>query len=213
MWRLDEDPAQGIPDAGVALRGTHLCHSLGVYGYLLYTRRRHSGRRGFGASGDALGGLVGVLNLGYPLWLLVAVLVVLGLLTAYVLRGRVSDRMLFPLTVLLTPVCAVLVVAVAVLRTSGIYHEEESPGDHPGTDGPYRIPDGFAQRLPERHAERDSFRPGDRLTDRLTDRLGDRVSLNGISRPLMADSQKLPSVAVSLPNLGLRVTRAGMVGG
>jgi len=30
---------------------------------------------------------VGVLNLGYPLWLLLAVLVVLGLLTFYVLRG------------------------------------------------------------------------------------------------------------------------------
>src|SRR5215213_1658345 len=127
MWRLDEDPAQGIPDSGIALWGTRLCHSLGVYGYLLYTRRRHRGRRGFGACGDALGGLVGVLNLGYPWWLLLAVLVVLGLLTFYVLRGRVSDRMLLPLTVLLTPVCAVLVVAIAVLISSLLSPFYEAP--------------------------------------------------------------------------------------
>ena len=61
---------------------------------------------------------MGVLNLGYPLWLLLAVLVVLGLLTFYVLRGRVSDRMLWPLTVVLAPVSAVLVVAIAVLISS-----------------------------------------------------------------------------------------------
>src|SRR5215207_5124239 len=144
MWRLDEDPAQGIPDAGVALRGTHLCHSLGVYGYLLYTRRRHSGRRGFGACGDALGGLVGVLNLGYPLWLLVAVLVVLGLLTAYVLRGRVSDRMLFPLTVLLTPVCAVLVVAIAVLISSLLSPFYEPPVDTTRKNPPATTPEPTA---------------------------------------------------------------------
>src|SRR5215213_6439888 len=132
MWRLDEDPADGIPEAGVALRGACLCHSLGVYGDVLYTRRRHRGRRGFGACGDALGGLVGVLNLGYPWWLLLAVLVVLGLLTFYVLRGRVSDRMLLPLTVVLTPVCAVLVVAIAVLISSLLSPFYEAPTDTVG---------------------------------------------------------------------------------
>src|SRR5829696_4770058 len=136
MWRLDEDPAQGIPDAGFALRGTHLCHSLGVYGYLLYTRRRHRGRHGFGACGDALGGLVGVLNLGYPLWLLLAVLVVL---TFYVLRGRVSDRMLWPLTVVLAPVSAVLVVAIAVLISSLLSPLYEAPTDT-ATNKPQKAP-------------------------------------------------------------------------
>jgi hypothetical protein len=72
---------------------------------------------------------VGVLNLGYPLWLLVAVLVVLGLLTFYVLRGRVSDRMLLPLTVVLTPVCAVLVVAIAVFISSLLSPFYEPPSD------------------------------------------------------------------------------------
>jgi hypothetical protein len=72
---------------------------------------------------------VGVLNLGYPLWLLVAVLVVLGLLAFYVLRGRVSDRMLLPLTVVLAPVCAVLVVAIAVLISSLLSPFYEAPVD------------------------------------------------------------------------------------
>ena len=73
---------------------------------------------------------MGVLNLGYPLWLLVAVLVVLGLLTFYVLRGRVSDRMLLPLTVVLAPVCAVMVVAIAVLISSLLSPFYEAPSDN-----------------------------------------------------------------------------------
>src|SRR5215212_8787293 len=129
MWRLDEDPADGIPDACVALRRPSLCHRLGVDKDLLYTRRRHRGRRGFGACGDALGGVVGVLNLGYSLWLLLAVLVVLGLLTFYVLRGRVSDRLLLPLTVVLAPVCAAAVVAVAVLISALLSPLYEAPTD------------------------------------------------------------------------------------
>ena len=72
---------------------------------------------------------MGVLNLGYPLWLLVAVLVVLGLLTFYVLRGRVSDRMLLPLTIALAPVSAVLVVAVAVLISSLLSPFYEAPSN------------------------------------------------------------------------------------
>src|SRR5918994_1751766 len=141
MWRLDEDPANGIPDAGVALRGASLCHSLGVHGDLLYTRRRHRGRRGLGTCGDALGGLekVGVQNLGYPLWLLVAVLVVLGVLTFYMLRGRVSDGMLVPLTIVLAPVCAVVVVAVAVLISALLSPFYEAPSD-PVQQKPERTP-------------------------------------------------------------------------
>src|SRR5215203_2747563 len=57
MWRADEDPAQGIPDAGLALRGAGLRRSLGVHRDLLYTRRRHRCRRVLGSCGDALGGL------------------------------------------------------------------------------------------------------------------------------------------------------------
>jgi hypothetical protein len=72
---------------------------------------------------------VGVLNLGYPLWLLVAVLVVLAGLSYYVLRGRVSDRMLLPLTVVLAPVCAVVVVALAVLISSLLSPFYEAPSD------------------------------------------------------------------------------------
>jgi len=72
---------------------------------------------------------VGVLNLGYPLWLLAAVLVLLGALTFYVLRGRVSDRLLLPLTIALTPVSAVLVVAVAVLISSLLSPFYEAPSN------------------------------------------------------------------------------------
>ncbi|CAA9436576.1 hypothetical protein AVDCRST_MAG82-2535, partial [uncultured Rubrobacteraceae bacterium] len=52
-----EDPADGIPDAGVALRRTGLRRSLGVHGGLLDTRRWYSRRSGFGTCGDAVGGL------------------------------------------------------------------------------------------------------------------------------------------------------------
>ena len=58
---------------------------------------------------------MGVLNLGYPLWLLLSVLVVFALLLYYVLRGTGVRGLRVPLAVVLAPVCAVVVVAVAVV--------------------------------------------------------------------------------------------------
>ena len=70
-----------------------------------------------------------MLNLGYPLWLLIAVLMVLGVLTFYVLHGRVADRILVPLTLVLTPLCTVAVLAVAVLISALLLPLFEAPTD------------------------------------------------------------------------------------
>ena len=118
-------------------------------------------------------------------------LVVLGLLTFYVLRGRVSDRLLLPLTVVLDPrvrrvgggYCrAYILPAVAVLRSPDRFRKAgapESAGDHPRThdprdDYPYRIPERFTERLTQRHAE---CLP-DRRPVCLGDGFGERVSIS-----------------------------------
>jgi hypothetical protein len=72
---------------------------------------------------------VGVLNLGYPLWLLLSVLVVFALLLYYVLRGRVSEGLRVALAVVLAPVCTVGVVAVAVVLSALLYPLYETPTD------------------------------------------------------------------------------------
>jgi hypothetical protein len=81
---------------------------------------------------------------------------------------------------------AYILPAVAVLRSSDQYSKEgapESPGDHPGTDGPrddgpYSIPDAFAKRLPERHAEWLTDRLAKRRPICLGDGFGERCSLS-----------------------------------
>lgn len=70
---------------------------------------------------------MGVLNLGYPWWLVVSVLVVFALLTYYVLGGRVSEGLRVPLAVILAPVCTAAAVAVAVVLTAFLSPRYESP--------------------------------------------------------------------------------------
>jgi hypothetical protein len=70
-----------------------------------------------------------VLNLGYPLWLLVSVLAVFALLLYYVLGGRVSERLRLSLAVVLAPVCTVAAVAVAVVLTAFLSPIYETPTD------------------------------------------------------------------------------------
>src|SRR5215203_6587767 len=55
--RPDEDPADGIPDAGVALRGTGLRYSLGFHRESLRAHRRHRRRCWLCSRRDALEGL------------------------------------------------------------------------------------------------------------------------------------------------------------
>jgi hypothetical protein len=58
-WSPDEDPADGIPDAGVALWRACLRYILGLFRALPRTPRRHRRRHWFCSCCDALGGLVG----------------------------------------------------------------------------------------------------------------------------------------------------------
>lgn len=72
---------------------------------------------------------MGVLILGYPLWLLLSVLVVFALLLYFMLRGRVSEGLRLPLAVVLAPVCTVGVVAVAVVLSALLSPLYETPND------------------------------------------------------------------------------------
>ena len=72
---------------------------------------------------------MGVLNLGYPLWMLLSVLVVFALLLYYMLRGRVSEGLRALLAVVLAPVCTVGVVAVAVVLSALLSPLYETPTD------------------------------------------------------------------------------------
>ena len=72
---------------------------------------------------------MGVLNLGYPLWLLLSVLVVFAVLVYYMLRGMVSERLRVPLAIVLAPVCTVAVVAVAVVLSALLSPLYEPPVD------------------------------------------------------------------------------------
>jgi hypothetical protein len=103
---------------------------------------------------------VGVSDLGFPLWLLISVLIVFAVLLYYMLRGRVSERLRAPLALVLAPVCTV--AAVPVLRSAdrssgaaaqdiaGVYPKHHTSGD----DRPHRISDivsdGVPNGLPER---------------------------------------------------------------
>jgi len=70
-----------------------------------------------------------VLDLGYPWWLLLSVLVVFALLLYFVLGGRVSDRLRVPLAIVLAPVCTVAAVAVAVVLSALLFPRYETPTD------------------------------------------------------------------------------------
>ncbi|HKH36538.1 MAG TPA: hypothetical protein VKA82_05100, partial [Rubrobacter sp.] len=61
---------------------------------------------------------MGVLDLGYPLWLLISVLIIFAVLLYYMLGGRVSERLHAPLALVLAPVCTVAAVAVAVILSA-----------------------------------------------------------------------------------------------
>ena len=102
---------------------------------------------------------MGVLDLGFPLWLLVSVLVVFALLLYYMLGGRVSEGLRVPLAIVLAPVCTVAAVAVAVVLSallSPFFETPTSPaepqaqdpaGDHPDTIPlEPRVPDTIARQ-------------------------------------------------------------------
>src|SRR5215203_5800583 len=72
---------------------------------------------------------MGVLDLGYPLWLLISVLIVFAVLLYYMLRGRVSERLRAPLALVLAPVCTVAAVAVAVILSALLSPLYEAPTD------------------------------------------------------------------------------------
>jgi hypothetical protein len=72
------------------------------------------------------------LDLGYPLWLLISVLVVFAVLLYYMLRGRVSERLRAPLALVLAPLCTVAALAVAVVLSALLSPFYESPTDPAG---------------------------------------------------------------------------------
>jgi hypothetical protein len=75
---------------------------------------------------------MGVLDLGYPLWLLISVLVVFAGLLYYMLRGRVSERLRAPLALVLAPFCTVAALAVAVVLSALLSPFYEAPTDPAG---------------------------------------------------------------------------------
>jgi hypothetical protein len=66
-------------------------------------------------------------DLGFPLWLLISVLVIFALLLYYMLRGRVSQGLLIPLAVVLAPVCTAAAVAVAIVLSALLSPFYETP--------------------------------------------------------------------------------------
>ena len=72
---------------------------------------------------------MGALDLGYPLWLLISVLVIFAVLLYYMLGGRVSERLRAPLALVLAPVCTVAAVAVAVVLSALLSPFYETPTD------------------------------------------------------------------------------------
>ncbi len=73
-----------------------------------------------------------VLDLGFPLWLVISVLVVFALLLYYMLRGRVSEGLRVPLAIVLAPVCTVAAVAVAVILSALLSPFYETPTNPAG---------------------------------------------------------------------------------
>ena len=135
---------------------------------------------------------MGVLNLGYPLWLLLSVLVVFALLLYYVLRGRVSEGWRVALAVVLAPVCTVwrgsgrrgaLRLALPALRDTdrsrksrAPYIASTNPRCHePRDDRPHSVP----VSLPERDGYRLPGRLGYRFSGCFAVSFGDGFGLSG----------------------------------
>ncbi len=80
-----------------------------------------------------------MINLGYPWWLLVVVLVVFASLLYQALRGRLSRWPLAGLAILLAPLCTLAAVAVAVTLSatlSPLYEIPAEPSVPPARTGP-----------------------------------------------------------------------------
>lgn len=77
-----------------------------------------------------------MINLGYPWWLLAAVLVAFALCLYYVLRGRLSRWPLAALAAVLAPVCTLAAVAVAVTLSAAFSPLFEAPAVPSGTSDP-----------------------------------------------------------------------------
>ena len=77
-----------------------------------------------------------MINLGYPWWLLAAVLVAFALLVYYVLRGRLSRWPLAGLAAVLAPVCTLAAVAVAVTLSATLSPLYEAPAAPSGKSEP-----------------------------------------------------------------------------
>jgi hypothetical protein len=83
-----------------------------------------------------IGGSVGVLNLGYPRWLLTAVIVVFAALLWFTLGGWKRPRIVVPLVSVLAPVCAFAAVFVAMALSLAITEslKPPKPPQEGGTD-------------------------------------------------------------------------------
>jgi hypothetical protein len=77
-----------------------------------------------------------VINLGYPWWLLAAVLVAFALFLYHVLRGRLSRWPLVALAAVLAPVCTLAAVAVAVTLSATLSPLFEAPAVPSGASDP-----------------------------------------------------------------------------
>ena len=91
-----------------------------------------------------------MINLGYPWWLLAAVLVAFALLAYHLLRGRLSRWPLAGLAAVLAPLCTLAAVAAAVTLSATLSPLYEAPAAPSGTsDPPARTkPDKPEERTP-----------------------------------------------------------------
>ena len=77
-----------------------------------------------------------MINLGYPWWLLAAVLVAFALFLYYVLRGQLSRWPLAGLAALLAPVCTLAAVSAAVTLSATLSPLYEAPAEPSGKPDP-----------------------------------------------------------------------------
>jgi hypothetical protein len=83
---------------------------------------------------------VGPLILGYPWWLLVAVLVVFAALLWHTLGGRVRPTQRLPPVVVLAPACVLAAVVVAMALSSALSGPYEPLLQTPARGGPTTTP-------------------------------------------------------------------------
>jgi hypothetical protein len=77
-----------------------------------------------------------VINLGYPWWLLGAVLVAFALLLYHLLRGRFSRWPLAGMAAVLAPVCTLAAVAAALTLSATLSPLYEAPAEPSGESDP-----------------------------------------------------------------------------